>query len=224
MYVWLILAFIFAFLEALAVSKNVQRMEYVTKPAVMACLFLWLYSRTGLQGNALWFGLGILFSLIGDVLLMLPGDSMFLPGLIGFLLAHISYISGFREALIAMNGRAFVLAMIVIAINGLLLWRIVQTMRAKGTNNLVIPVILYGIVISVMLFAALSTIYNPAWKTISAVFVSVGAFLFCVSDAMLAWTKFVGPIKNGRVTSVFFYHLGQIGLIAGVISQLGKFM
>jgi uncharacterized membrane protein YhhN len=71
MYLWLSLALIFASLEAVAVSRNVQRLEYIAKPAVMLCLFLWLYSTTGLQGNAFWFGLGILFSLAGDVLLMI---------------------------------------------------------------------------------------------------------------------------------------------------------
>ncbi len=60
MYLWLILAFIFAALEVIAVSKNLQRLEYVAKPAVMVCLFLWLYSSTGLLGNTFWFGLGIL--------------------------------------------------------------------------------------------------------------------------------------------------------------------
>jgi hypothetical protein len=56
MYLWLILALIFAFLEGIAVSKNLGRLEYIAKPAVMICLFLWLYTMTGLQGNAFWFG------------------------------------------------------------------------------------------------------------------------------------------------------------------------
>jgi uncharacterized membrane protein YhhN len=67
---WLILAFIFAALEMIAVSKNLQRWEYLAKSAALVGLFLWLYSSTGLQGNAFWFGLGILFSLVGDVLLI----------------------------------------------------------------------------------------------------------------------------------------------------------
>jgi hypothetical protein len=49
----------------------------------------------------------------------------------------------------------------------------------------------------------------------------VGAFLFYLSDVILAWNKFVSPIKNGRIINIGLYHLGQIGLIAGVISQFG---
>jgi len=101
MVLWLILAIIFASLEVLAVSKNVQRLEYVAKPAVMLCLFLWLFADTGLQGHAFWFGMGILFSLAGDVLLTF--ERMFLPGLVAFLLAHLAYIVGFREEILTLT-------------------------------------------------------------------------------------------------------------------------
>jgi len=42
----------------------------------MVCLFVWLYATTGLQGNAFWFGIGLLFSLAGDVLLMISLDRL----------------------------------------------------------------------------------------------------------------------------------------------------
>jgi uncharacterized membrane protein YhhN len=75
MIVWLILAFIFAALESLALLKNSRTLEFVAKPAVMVCLFIWLYLNTGLQGVTLWFGLGILFSLLGDVLWAFKANS-----------------------------------------------------------------------------------------------------------------------------------------------------
>ena len=219
MYLWLILALIFAALEALVVSKNLPKLEFVTKPAVMLCLLLGLYTSTGLQGNAFWFGVGILFSLVGDILLLLPLESMFLFGLVAFLFAHIAYINGFREELAAINiGSAIVAALIAVNV-GRLLRRIVGALRAKGENKLVMPVIAYGIIISIMLYAAMSTFYNPLWKTNAALLVSAGAFLFWISDLILAWNKFVSPIKNGNFWNIVLYHLGQIGLIAGVISQ-----
>ncbi len=221
MYILLILALIFAVLEAVAVSKSLQRLEYVAKPAVMVCLFLWLYFSTGLQGNALWFGVAILFSLAGDVLLMLAPDRLFLFGLIAFLFAHISYITGLREDLAADSTWSLVL-LVIIAINvSRLIRRITGAMRARGENKLVILVVVYGTVISVMLYTAMSTMYDPAWKTNAALFVSLGALLFWISDLILAWNKFVSPIKNGAVFNITTYHLGQIGLIAGVISQFG---
>ena len=221
MYIWLVLAFIFASLEALAVSKNLQRLEYFAKPAVMICLFFWLYASTGLQGNTFWFGLGILFSLAGDVLLMISLDRMFLFGLAAFLFAHLSYIIGFKDGLGTVSAWSLLL-LVFIAVSVIrMMRRIVGALRAKGENNLVYPVILYGSVISAMLYAAMSTIQDPAWKTSAAFFVSLGAFLFCVSDVILAWDKFVSPVRNGRVFNIATYYLGQIGIIAGVISQFG---
>ena len=219
MYLWLVLALIFAALEAIAVSRNLGQLEYVAKPAVMVSLFLWLFTTTGLQGNAFWFGLGILLSLAGDVLLMISLDRLFLPGLAAFLLAHIAYIIGFRAELMTASIWALIL-LVFIAINvSRLLRRIVGSMRASGENKLVLPVIVYGTVISVMLYAAMSTTSNLSWTPLAAFFVSTGALLFAASDVLLAWMKFVSPIKNGRVWNIALYHLGQVGLIAGVISQ-----
>lgn len=219
MFIWPVLALIFASLEALAVSKNLQKLEYVAKPAVMVSLFTWLYSSTGLQANAFWFGVGILFALAGDVLLMISLDRLFLFGLVAFLLTHLSYILGLQAQLINPTAWSLIL-MIFILINGLrVIRRIVGAMRAKGQDALVSPVILYSLVISLMLYAAMSTIFDPAWKTNAAFFVSLGAFLFYISDVILAWDRFVSPIRNVRLFNSATYHLGQIGLVAGVISQ-----
>ncbi len=219
MYLWLILALFFAALEAVAVSKNLRRLEYVAKPAVMVCLLLWLYSNTSLQGNPFWFGLGILFSLAGDVLLMFPLESLFLFGLIAFLFAHLTYITGFGKEIEITSGWSLILLMFIAIGASRLLRRIVGAMRIQGNNRLIIPVMIYGAVISVMLYSALSTLSDPVWKANAALFVSLGAFLFWISDLILAWNKFVNPIENGRLFNITTYHLGQIGLIAGVISQ-----
>ena len=97
----LVLAFVFATLELLALQRNLQKLEYVAKPAVMICLFLWLYLGTGLQGLTFWFGLGLVFSLAGDVLLMISLDRMFIFGLVAFLFAHVAYLFGFQNELMA---------------------------------------------------------------------------------------------------------------------------
>jgi uncharacterized membrane protein YhhN len=136
-----------------------------------------------------------------------------------FLFVHIFYITGFKEELATLNAWSLILAAFIAINIGRLIRRIVGALRMKGENKLIMPILLYGTVISLMLYAAMSTIYNPAWKTNAAFFVSVGAFLFCASDAILAWNKFVSAIRNGRVWSITLCYLGQIGLIAGVIVQ-----
>lgn len=219
MNILVILALAFAALESLALWKNWDRLEYVVKPAVMICLFIWLYLNTGLQGLTLWFGVGILFSLTGDILLMISLERMFMFGLIAFLLAHISYLVGFQNELMTVTAWSFILILILSISAVRVMRRIVSAIRTKGQIRLVNPIILYSIVITVMLYAAMTTISNPEWRTSASFFVSVGAFLFYLSDLILAWNKFVSPIKNGRMLNIAAYHLGQIGLIAGVVSQ-----
>lgn len=221
MVVWLILAIFAAFLEAIAVQRGVQRLEFVAKPAVMVFLFIWLFTSTNLQGMAFWFGLGILFSLVGDVVLLGSSDKMFVIGWASFLVTHLFYLVGLKEQLFNLSAWSFILLFLLFS-NGIrLLRKMVGVMRTKRRDALVTPVIVYSLVISLMLYAALSTIFDPEWETSAAFFVSVGAFLFYISDLILAWNKFVSPIRNGRVFNIIAYHLGQIGLIAGVISQLG---
>lgn len=217
MSLWLILALVFAGVEALAVLKNWRWVEYITKPAVIASLILWLFVSTGLRGNAFWFGLGLLFSLLADVVLMFPHERMFLTGLVIFLLVHVCYLIGFNEQLLNLSAWSLILLSLIL-LNGVrLLRRIAGSMRAAGQNWLVYPVVVYGLVISLMLYAAMSTISDPAWEIGAAFLVSLGAFLFWLSDLMLAWNKFVTPLKSGRIGVIVTYHLGQISLIAGVI-------
>src|SRR3972149_6877078 len=71
MNILLIAAFVFAALDALALWKHWLRLEYIAKPAVIIVLFTWLWTSAGLSGALIWFGLGLLLSLVGDVLLML---------------------------------------------------------------------------------------------------------------------------------------------------------
>ena len=219
----LIAALAFAALEAFALQKNQPRLELVAKPAVMIALFLWLWTSVGLQGAALWFGLGILFSLAGDVLLVVSLERFFLPGLAAFLLAHAAYIIGFNTPLPELSGWSLVLA-VVIGINGVrVLRRIVAPLSGRaGDSHLRIPVIVYGVVISLMLLSALLKLSDISWNAGAALLVGLGAFLFYLSDVILAWMKFVAPVQHGRIYNMLSYHLGQIALIAGVVVQFGN--
>jgi uncharacterized membrane protein YhhN len=141
--------------------------------------------------------------------------------MLAFLLAHISYVLGFRAELVIASVWSLILLLFIAVNVSRLLRRIVVAMRAKGENKLILPVIVYGTGISVMLYAAMSTTSNLAWTPLAAFLVSAGALLFMVSDVILAWMKFVAPVKNGKVWNMALYHLGQLGLIAGVISRFG---
>jgi uncharacterized membrane protein YhhN len=218
----LIAAFAFAGLESLALHKNWFKLEIVAKPAVMLCLFLWLLLSVGLEGAVFWFGLGILFSLVGDVLLMISLDRFFLLGLIAFLLAHIFYVFGFNIPLPALSAWSVILVVLIGWGGSKVIRRILVSVDEKGQGRMRLPIILYSMVISVMLLSAMIKLNDLTWTASAALLVSLGAFLFYLSDIILAWNKFVTPISHGRIYNIAAYHLGQILLIAGVVLQFGK--
>ena len=224
-----ILLLLVAAINWLSVAKGWKTVEYIAKPATMILLFGWLALVEGFGSVPLiCFGLGIFFSLAGDVFLMISfyrfSNRWFVPGLIAFLLAHVSYIVGLNTPLPNVSlfwslGLAILLALSAARVLG----RIVAGMRQKGLKRLVVPVVVYGTVITLMLLSALLTFYRANWKTSAAGLVGAGAILFYFSDIVLAWNKFVTPIKNGRLANMILYHLGQFALVAGIMLQFQGF-
>ena len=218
----LIAALILAALEALALQKDLPRLETVAKPAVMIALFLWLWTSVGLNGSLLWFELGVLFSLAGDVLLMISLDRFFLAGLVAFLFSHAAYIIGLKTPIPALSAWSLLLA-VIIGINGVrVMRRILAPLAAQGQSHLRIPLLMYGMVISIMLLSAMMKLTDTSWNALAALLVGMGAFLFYMSDVILAWMKFVAPVRHGRIYTMLSYHLGQIALIAGVVLQFRR--
>jgi uncharacterized membrane protein YhhN len=113
---------------------------------------------------------------------------------------------------------------ILIVILGLFIWWIYKKISAgltmKGKTSLKVPVLVYSLVISLMVYSALMTWTRPDWPTAAALFASLGAMLFYVSDTMLALDRFVNPLSHARLKVMTTYHLGQIGIILGAMLQL----
>lgn len=219
MIIFLIASLIFAALEALALRRNWFQLEVIAKPGVMISLFIWLSLSTGLSGATLWFGVGVVLSLVGDVLLMISLDRFFMFGLVAFLLAHIAYIVGFNVPVPAINFFGIVFALMIGLGGARVIRRILDRLPATGQGKMRLPIIIYSAVISVMLLSAMMKLVDISWSANAAALVGVGAFLFYLSDIILAWNKFVAPIQYGRIYNIAAYHFGQILLIAGVISQ-----
>jgi uncharacterized membrane protein YhhN len=216
---YVVVALIFAGLETLALWKQIRMLEVIAKPAVMVVLFLYLWTSVGLHGAGLWFGLGILFSLAGDIGLLWL-DRYFLFGLLAFLFGHIAYVSGFNIPPSPFTAWSAILAFII-GLGGVrLIRRILASLLANGQTRLRLPVTVYGIVISLMLLSAMLKLTDASWTAGAALAVGAGAFLFLLSDVILAWNKFVTPIQNGRMINIGVYHLGQILLVSGVVMQL----
>jgi len=207
-------ALIVAIADWVAVATQRKTLEYFAKPGVMLVLLVWLWQASGFSGSLIWFGLGLVFSMAGDIFLMLPRER-FIAGLVAFLLAHVAYVVGFNQTPTAFNLAGFVLAVLVTLVFLRVYRRIAAGLDASGQPALKTPVLIYSLVISVMLLSALLTLATDTWQAGAAILVSAGALLFFLSDTLLAWNKFVTPIKWGRLAVIITYHLGQILITVG---------
>jgi uncharacterized membrane protein YhhN len=198
-----------AALNWLAAGKGVRWLEAITKPAVMLCLLTWVGFSGGLTGWLGWFFVGLICCLMGDVLLILPGD-WFIYGLIAFLLGHIAYTIGFNPSLPPVNVVSLILIGLVGGVGFTIYRRIVTGARASGQGRLTGPVLAYIVIISLMLLSAVLTLLRPDWSATAGGAAVAGALLFYISDSVLAWGKFISPVKNGHPIVMITYHLAQI--------------
>jgi len=152
---------------------------------------------------------------------MIQLDQMFLAGLVAFLFAHVAYVIGFNIPLPVPSAWGIVFAVIISLGGTRIIRRILHALASKGQSNLRTPIIVYNLAILLMLLSAMMKLSDVTWDANAVVLVSVGAFLFYISDVILAWNKFVSPIQHGRIYNIVAYHLGQIALISGVILHFG---
>ena len=215
-YAWLAIPFLIAILDWIAIKNNWTIIHAFAKQGVMIGLIAWSWFATSWHGFMLYFGLALVFSWAGDVFLLSP--RYFLPGLVAFLCAHIAYLLGLNLAgpiLSAITAGILIAAGLMDAI---FYPRIRDGLRKKpATAKLRIPVMVYGFILSAMMFSAISTLFRSDWAVWTAFLVTAGGILFFVSDNYLARDRFVYPIRNGQLIVMVTYHLAQIALIAGAV-------
>jgi uncharacterized membrane protein YhhN len=202
----LAVAAVFAVLDWVAKARDDRRLEYVAKPAtLMALIVVALALDPTSDGRRAWFVAALVFSLAGDVLLMLPSDR-FVAGLGAFLVAHVCYVVGFwvdpPSAVAVVVAAIVVLAGIVP-----LAARIVRAVRATDPQ-MAPPVVAYIGVITVMVVSALASGNGLA---------GAGAVLFAGSDSMIAWDRFVRSFRVAPVAIMVTYHVGQALLVLSLV-------
>jgi uncharacterized membrane protein YhhN len=140
---------------------------------------------------------GIACSLAGDVFLMLPGDR-FVPGLLAFLLAHGCFIAAFLgDSRFAAPAWPLAACLAYGAANLALLWGAIDA-------PLRLPVIVY--------VAVLATMGGQAWARAwhgdaAARLAARGALVFMLSDSVLAWDRFRGPLPLASLGVLAAYYL-----------------
>lgn len=184
--------------------KKILSLKYVFTPLVTMTIIVFGFFSflvTGVTVYSFLIIFGLILGLIGDTLMMLEEVNYIQHGLLFFLTAHILYVAAMS------GGYSFQPWNIGLgaALGVLLAGFFSKIYRGAGKKSL--PVFIYMLAISTMIFFAVSHFNNGI--TPKAVVLSAGAVLFCISDTTLAVNQFVRPITHSTVFTWLTYGPAQ---------------
>ncbi len=145
--------------------------------------------------------LAILFSLAGDIFLMLPKDR-FINGLLSFLAAHVVLIVAF--ALQATGLSWWSLLPVAAGV-------VMYSALAPHLGHMKVPVVVYITVIAAMAWSALERWHLQG--STSAALAALGSVLFLFSDSALALNRFRAKFRSADLLVLSTYY-ASIWLIA----------
>jgi uncharacterized membrane protein YhhN len=149
---------------------------------------------------------GLIFCLIGDVCLALPGEKMFLAGLGAFLLGHVFYIISF-SSLTSLARWISPGAGIIACLSTIIFFWLRPHLK-----SMLVPVLFYILVITVMFSGAWAVFWKSAFPAPAKVLILMGASCFYFSDLFVARDKFIRDEFQNRLIGLPLYYLGQFSL------------
>jgi len=205
--------------EIFAASTQNLQLQYFSKPSLMLILIFYYVINTKKLGSEKYLIIfALVFSWLGDVLLLLDKQfkTLFIYGLIAFLVAHIFYIFYFWQIRKANNPEKLPNPLIFVVVAGysLTLFAVV----APNVQNLLIPVAIYALIISTMLGASLAAF--EFGKQAFAKICVAGTLLFLLSDSILAINRFVAPFEYAPIFIMLTYAVAQLLITEGSLRNL----
>lgn len=142
----------------------------------------------------------LVFSWLGDVLLIPRSRRAFRAGILAFLLGHLAFVAAFlhRGVDLRIAGAALAAALLAATVVG-------RWLLPRVPPELKLAVIAYIAVISIMVASALGTGRAP---------IALGAAAFYLSDLCVARDRFVAPGFVNRLWGLPLYYGAQLVLAA----------
>ncbi|SEJ12960.1 Uncharacterized membrane protein YhhN [Cyclobacterium xiamenense] len=219
--VWLYF-FLFAAMADMALIVNLEnQFRIYSKPLLIASLLGYFLQSTWLIRGSLLrksVAAALVFSLIGDVLLLFP--TLFLYGLGAFFMTLICYILAFK---LTQNHsfnplRVNFINMFLYNLPVYILAAFVYFLIHRQLQELKIPVVIYLLVLVMMLTLARERYGRTPAASFWQVF--LGALLFFTSNSLLALDRFFHPIPDAGVLTMGAYILAQLLIVMGIRSHL----
>jgi len=185
--------------------RRILPLKYVLTPLLtliviaVALLSLAVYPATPYR---LLIVAALVFSLVGDVLLMIEEVNLLYQGMVFFFLAHCLYIPAFASYYYPHWSGVFVAAALVVAA------AFMMALTWKHSGAKAAPGFAYMGVLAAMVFFAASGF--SAGTDARSVMVLAGAILFFASDCLLSVNHFIRKINHSTVFTWLLYAPAQM--------------
>lgn len=192
-----------------------EELNQYTKPLLMPLLILYVYkvSLGKTTARVLIICLALLFSWLGDVVLMYQENSTFFMAGIGlFLLAQATYIFVLFKSTYQKPSLSF-LQIVPFIVYSIILFYILLP-----AGDFTIPIIVYGLVILTMAIVARSREGHTSQESFKFAF--AGSLFFLLSDSILAINSFQTTIPLAGVWIMSTYCIAQFLLVKGLLKHV----
>ena len=210
----LLVIFLFILLmHCFSIQLEMDLLRSTTKVMLVPLLMIHLIINKSLRTMSYLPLTALLFSWIGDILLLNEGPAFFLTGMIAFVMTHVNYSFTFLKIKqVIKTDRSFFMVPLTV----LLLFSIGIFIYLKDhLGTYTIPVLLYMGFISVMASLAIHTYTNHLVRAIARYTFIPGAILFVLSDALLAINMFRVHHPIVEVLVMLTYGLAQFFITRG---------
>jgi uncharacterized membrane protein YhhN len=211
--VWLFAFTLALIADLVGVYLKNEMLVYIAKPLIVISLIAYFLTATRKIENGFIKIIvsALLFSWLGDLALMFDSfdQKAFMIGLLAFLFAHLRYIRFFSIARMGEKVKLKTGLTLIVAVYyaGLIF------LLYDHLNEMKIPVIVYGLIISIMFLLALHMLFienKDAGKLLM-----LGALLFVASDSLLAINKFYQSFEMAGILIMLTYGLAQLLITLG---------
>lgn len=175
-------------MHCLSIQVEMTQIRNVTKVILVPLLMIHLLINRSFRLLGYLPLIALLFSWIGDILLLGDEPAFFLSGMIAFVMTHVSYSFTFLkiQQVTPKDRSYFIIPLLALLVFSLLVFFYLK----DDLGSYLLPVLLYMIFISLMASLAIHTRANRKIETLSLYTFIPGAILFVVSDALLAINMF----------------------------------
>lgn len=215
-YVFLISLLVFSVWHLIESFRDRPKYRAYSKPfLVLSVLFYYIFASGEKRVTVL--VLALIFSWLGDVLLIPKGMKWFIAGGISFMVSHILFIFVYYPQIVFSSVKLYIIIPAALLYYGFALFEIIK-LRSHASKVMQIPLFTYLLFNCTMnLFALMQLMSVPCAGSVIAY---IGAVLFFASDCSLFVVRFVEDNKiiyKKHFTVMLTYILAEFLITQGIL-------